>query len=341
MISFKEYLTELKKLKIRPQLANYSDFSIYDGIKPLKKAYGAGRFAASVDSAVDRIKKYKGYRPSQNEFPRPATNYATTFLDTIRPNRHSRFYNRLAQNVGAEEYTSRASPELKKTGPFHGMREYTSSITNRIIHTGVKQIFAKGKNKKQLTRQIMDLQAGRHPIDVLSGGKLHKTIENVVRGRRYIAPHDMTLYRIQPEHPHEELEKGITHVGTKIAKNRRSSTYSTTRFHSFTTNPEMLVKFAAYENKDKQHLIRLHVPKGTELHIPHHASIYQEHEVVLPPTTKIDIHHKPKSFELIPNDQYSHKTGTAGSMWTAGIKEVPTKSSVLQTIRKLTKGRKK
>ena len=341
MISFKEYLIELKKFKIRPKLANHGDISYTGSFKALQPAYGAGRFAATVDRVVERIKKYSGYKPTQSEFPPSAGKYTTNFLDTLRPNRHKKFYDRLASDVGADEYTHVASPELKKTGPYHGMREYTSSITNQIINTGVKSLFAKGKRKKQLKSEIIKSQSGRHPIDVLSGNKLHRTIENVIRGKRYVAPHDMTLYRIQPEHPHEEVEKVQTHVGQRIVKNRRSSTYSTTRFHSFTTNPEVLTKFGGWQNKDKQHLIRLHVPKGTELYIPHSASMYQENEIVLPPTTKIDINHKPKSFELTPNDQYPHKVGTGGSMWTAGVKEVPSRMSILKTVRKLMKGRKK
>jgi hypothetical protein len=341
MISFKEYLTELKKFKIRPKLSKYRHVSHTGKITPLEPAYGAGRFASAVDSVSERMKQYSGYKPSMYEFPSSVGKYSTNFIDTSKPNRHAKFYERLASDVGADQYTKRASPELEKTGPYHGMREYTSSITTQIINTGVKSLFAKGKRKKQLKSEIIQRQSGRSPTDVLSGNKLHRTIENTLRGKRYVAPHDMTLYRIQPEHPHEEIEKGHTHVGQRIDKNRRSSTYSTTRFHSFTTNPEMLTKFGAWSNKDKQHLIRLHVPKGTELYIPHNASIYHENEIVLPPTTKIDIHHKPKSFELTPSDQYPHKVGTAGSMWTAGLKEVPSRMSILKTVRKLAKGRKK
>lgn len=350
MKSFKQLLCEVKKLKIRPRFSEKSGSEYVKtkaGFKEIKLrplfGFGAsGRFASAVDSFVDRINRNPEYQSHRNLYPSAAVGYESNFLNNFKTkvrNRHNKFYDRLAFQTGAENYSKRLNPEFKKVKPYTATQEYTSSITNQLIHNHVAMLFANKEHKNKFKDIISSIQSHRHEADKLSAEQLQREVEGVARGKRYIAPHDMILYRIQTEHPHEETESERTSIGKKISSNKRSHTYSTTRFHSFTTNPEQLTKFSTF-NKDqigKQHVIRLHVPKGTELQIPHHASIYEENEITLPPGTEINIGKKSSTFELTVPEEYKSKSGTAGSMWTAGIVRMPPKKEVVGNLKKLWK----
>lgn len=348
MKSFQQLLSEVKKLKIRPRVSEKPKSEYVRtkaGVKEVKSrplfGFGAsGRFASAVDSFIDRKRKNPEYESHRNLYPSAAVGHESNFLNnfqTIIQNRHKKFYDRLASQTGAENYSKRLNPEFKKVKPYTATGEYTSSITNQLIHNHVAMLFADKERKGKFKDAISSIQSHRHETDRLSGEQLQREVEGLARGKRYIAPHDMILYRIQTESPHEETENGRTSIGTRLSSNRRSHTYSTTRFHSFTTNPEQLTKFSTF-NKDqigRQHVVRLHVPKGTELQIPHHASFYEENEVTLPPGTEIDIGKKSNTFELTVPEEYKNKSGTAGSMWTAGIVRMPKRKEVVENLRKL------
>jgi hypothetical protein len=340
---YKKKINEVRDLKVRPKkLATREVQGFKVGgeyvrkTMPVPEKYKSGDFARTVDRTVDLFKsdpEYKHYGYLQKDFE---YRYKPLFFQSYtpeQPHRHEEFYNNM-MNKFRERLTQKSERITKSLG------KYSSSVSGSNITDYVRSLFLKPNNKKTKQEKMVADQSYKSPEDIIHPHQAHKTLENIIRAKRFTAPHDMVLYRIAQEHPHENIpeEENQTHFGNVKSKNKRETVYSTNRIHSFTSNPEYLNKF--YIKDSKSHVIRLHVPKGTSLYVPHEHSYYQESEFLLPPTSEVHMHNKPRkhyimSPEMIDTDYPKTAKRSEGPMWTASVKNVPSRLNILRTLRGL------
>lgn len=116
---------------------------------------------------------------------------------------------------------------------------------------------------------------------------------------KHKTPYDMTVYsgvRQSPEHliksqnGHKTGKGGEAHTShftsTSISKEQASG-FAMSDDHS---------KYSKGEYKDKPavHMLKIHVPKGhPSAYVAHHSEHENEKEMILPPNTKLHIHHTP------------------------------------------------
>ena len=339
MIPFQQYIEEVRNFKLRPnKLASLEQKTEKVGdeyvrkMVPVAPKYMSGTFARDVDNMIDIMKKNPDYKPGPYFAKRDSKpNYKPIFQQSYTPgvvNRHDSFYDRLIQKSG-----NTLKQISKRTKEAIGA--YTSTTEHPILSTYIHSLFNPTR-KRNAQREILDLQSHRHPSERTTPKDAHNTLENLFRAKRFVAPHDMVLYRITEMHPHEHIAGTEKRFGNVLGKNKRETRFSTNRTYSFTSNPQMLQKFYG-KNRDN-HLIRLHVPKGTHLYVPHQHSHYEENEFILPPTSVVHMHNKPRKHDLMSSDAFN--TGytpksSKGAMWTASVKQVPSKLNILRHIRSL------
>jgi hypothetical protein len=341
---YKSKINEVRDLKIRPnKLATREVQGFKVGgeyvrkTMPVPEKYKSGEFASTVDRIVDRFKsnpEYKHYGYTQKDSG--SSRYKPLFFQSYTPgqeSRHEKFYNDLT-----DKSTETLTQKSKRISTSLG--KYSSSVGNSNITDYVRSLFLKPKAKKTKQEKMVADQSYKSPEDIIHPHQAHKTLENIIRAKRFTAPHDMVLYRIAQEHPHENIpeEENQTHFGNVKSKSKRQTVYSTNRIHSYTSNPEYLNKF--YTKGSKSHVIRLHVPKGTSLYVPHEHSYYKESEFLLPPTSEVHMHNKPRkhyimSPEMIDSDNPKGAKRSEGPMWTASVKNVPSRLNILRTLRGL------